>query len=207
MKTPVLAVPAAAITILMLFANESALAASCKFQDNTEDLFAGVTIVRTKWDRISPNWEKALEKYIGYVSASTEGEDTFLSVRIRHLEKARFKPTKDELANALVVPQGTELMVVMADKTIVAIPSVGLVEGKSVVHSPYSKTYNSDDYIVVTNADVKYKVDVAAAEALVAQDATIMRMVTNAGHHDIPMHKNSLDGIKKAVTCLSSAPQ
>ena len=207
MTKTVFAVLVITTAVLMLLGNGPVLAATCKYQDNTEDLFAGVTIVRTKWDRISPNWEKAFEKYIGYVSASTEGEDTFLRVRIRHLEKSRFKPTKDELANALVVPEGAELSVVMADKMIVSIPSVGLVEGKSVVHSPYSKTYNSDDYIVVTNADVKYKVDMAAAEALVAQDATIMRMVTNACHHDIPMHKNSLDGIKKAITCLSSAPE
>ena len=192
--------------ISILLGNGSTLAASCKFQDNTEDLFAGVTIVRTKWDRISPNWEKPLEKYIGYVSASTEGEDTFLSVRIRHLEQARFKPTKDELANALVVPKGAELVVIMADKTIVALPAAALAEGETVIHSPYSKSYNSDDYIVITNADVKYEVDAAAAEALLAQDATIMRMVTTASHHDIPIHKRSLDGIKNAITCLSSAP-
>ena len=203
----VFAVLAITTAVLMLLGNGPVLAATCKYQDNTEDLFAGITIVRTKWDRISPNWEKALEKYIGYVSASTEGEDTFLRVRIRHLEKSRFKPTKDELADALVVPEGAELSVVMADKTIVAIPSVGLVEGKSVVHSPYSKTYNSDDYIVVTNADVKYKVDVAAAEALVAQEAKMMQMVTSTRQLEVPMHKNSLDGIKKAISCLSSAPE
>lgn len=138
--------------ISILLGNGPTLAATCKFADNTEDLFAGVTIVRTKWDRISPNWESKYEKYIGYVSASSEGENTFLSVRIRHLDQARFKPTKDELANALVVPEGTELVVIMADKTMVALPAAALAEGETVVHSPYSKTYNSDDYILITKA-------------------------------------------------------
>ena len=193
--------------ISILLGNGPTLAATCKFADNTEDLFAGVTIVRTKWDRISPNWERTYEEYIGYVSASSEGENTFLSVRIRHLDQARFKPTKNELANALVVPEGTELVVIMADKTTVALPAAALAKGETVVHSPYSKTYNSDDYILITNAEVKYEVDAAAAEALVAQDATIMRMATTAGHHDIPMHKRSLDGIKNAISCLSSAPE
>ena len=185
----------------------SASAASCKFADNVEDLFAGVTIVRTKWDRISPNWEKAYEKYISYVAASTEGEDTLLNVRIRHLEQAKFKPLKDELADILVVPEGTELQVIMADKTIVALPSAGLVEGEHEIYSPYSERYNSDSYVVITTADVKYSVDEAAIAALTAQDATTMRMVTASGHHDIPVHKNSLDGITNAVTCLSAAPK
>ena len=197
----------AVIVIQLLFSINIASAASCKFADNVEDLFAGVTIVRTKWDRISPNWESGSEKYIGYVAASTEGEDTFLNVRIRHLEQAKFKPLKDELADILVVPEGTELQVIMADKTIVALPSAGLVEGEHEIYSPYSERYNSDNYVVITTADVNYAVDEAAIAALMAQDATTMRMVTAAGHHDIPIHKNSLDGIKKAVTCISSAPQ
>ena len=197
----------AIIVTSFLFSINIASAASCKFADNVEDLFAGITIVRTKWDRISPNREKGDEKYIGYVAASTEGEDTFLSVRIRHLEQARFKPLKDELADILVVPEGTELLVIMADKAIVALPSAGLVEGEHEIYSPYSERYNSDNYVVITTADVKYAVDDAAIAALTAQDATTMRMVTAAGHHDIPIHKNSLDGIKNAVTCISSAPQ
>jgi hypothetical protein len=196
----------AIIVLPLLFSINIASAASCKFADNVEDLFAGITIVRTKWDRISPNWEKAYEKYIGYVAASTEGEDTFLNVRIRHLEQAKFKPLKDELADILVVPAGTELQVIMADKTIVALPAAGLVEGEHEIFSPYSERYNSDTYVVITTADVKYSADAAAIAALSAQDATTMRMVTASGHHDIPIHKNSLDGIKNAVSCLSSTP-
>lgn len=197
----------AVLVIPVLLGVDPAVAASCKFADNTADLFSGVTIVRTKWDRISPNWEKVQEKYIGYVSASSEGEDTFLSVRIRHLQKLRFKPTKDELANALVVPEGAELMVIMADKTRVAIPAAESVAAENEVFSPYSKQYGGDDYILISNADVKYVVDEAAVEALSAQEATIMHMVTSAGHHDIPLHKNSLSSIRNAINCLSSAPE
>jgi len=192
--------------VSVLFGASPASAASCKFADNVEDLFAGVTVVRTKWDRISPNWEKAHEEYIGYVSASSEGEETFLNVRIRHLQLARFKPTKDELDDILFVPQGTRLMVTMADKSSVGIPAADLVEGQYEIHSPYSKSYGGDDYVVITTADVKYVVDAVAAEALTAQDATLMRMLTSAGHHDIPIHKRSLDGIKNAISCLTSAP-
>jgi hypothetical protein len=179
------------------------LAAKCKIADNTEDLFAGVPIIRTKWDRISPNWEKSLEEYIGYVSASSEGEETYLHIRLRHLEPLRFKPTKDELANALRVPAGTELRVMMADNSVIALPAAELSVGETVVHSPYSKTYNTDDYIVITNADVKYAVDATAADELNAQDAAMFRLQSSSRSHDIQIHKKSLDAIKKALACVA----
>jgi hypothetical protein len=186
-----------------LLGSGSAQAAKCKLADNTEDLFAGVTIIRTKWDRISPNWEKPLEEYIGYVSASSEGEATYFHIRLHHLEQVRFKPTKDELANALRVPEGTELLVMMADKSVIALPAAELSVGEVVIHSPYSKTYNTDDYIVITNADVKYAVDVATFDELMAQDAAMFRLQSSTRNHDIPIHKNSLDAIKIALACVA----
>ena len=179
------------------------LAAKCKLADDVADLFAGVPVIRTKWDRISPNWEKPLEEYIAYVSASSEGEEIYLHIRLQHLDKVRFKPTKDELANALRIPEGTELLIKMAGESGITLPLAELSVGEVVVHSPYSKTYNTDDYIVVTNADVKYVVGATAADELAAQDAAILRLQSSTRNHDIPIHKNSLDAIRTALACVA----
>ena len=192
-----------AITALLV--NGSALAAKCKYEEETADLFSGVKTVRTKWNKLTPWGEKGVHFWSAkgetsiFVSVISEGGDKRLGIRIKFKRKSQFKPTREELENAILVPAGTNLLIKLADDTVVALPALELAQGVSGFTRPYAN--GTDDYILVTQAVIEYGLDASAAEALTAQRAVALGIVTSTGRFDIPVTKKNRDDIKQAIEC------
>ena len=198
----------------MLGAGETVNAASCKFQDDSVDKFTKVHSMWTRWEPLSSVMGSMFGKsskgphevYEAYVSARFEGDNDYLIINIGVEDYIEMRPPPYELENAIVVPEDSQLLVLMADGAILHLPVASAHNFDANFLAPnYGSNSSKNDYWKFVDANISYKLDEQTITALSAQDATNMRIEAGDTYYDIDIHKKSTGDMAATLECLRQA--
>ena len=174
----------------------------CKYQENSVDKFTKKKMVWTKWNHTISWFNESAHNVNGYVSVMAEGDETYLGIKIKFQTKGRRKPTKESLDNAIVVPDGAQLLITMEDETAVRLNSDAEVHGKSSYSKPYSGINHTPDYVVQTSAVLRYQMDAGALADLTNQGAIHVQLQEVNRDFHFEIDKKSINDIKHAIECV-----
>ena len=174
----------------------------CKYQENSVDKFTKQKMVWTKWNHTISWFNESAHHVNGYVSVIAEGDATYLGIKIKFETKGRRKPTKDSLDNAIVVPDGAQLLITMADGTAVRLSSDAEVHGKSSYSKPYSGINKTPDYVVQTSAVLRYQMDAGTLADLKNQGAVHVQLQEVNRDFHFEIDKKSMNDIRHAIECV-----
>lgn len=180
----------------LCFVSESH-AADCSFEVDSIDKFTKVHTRQTWWDSLGRLNQEILGDTQGYVAGLAVDEDRFLGFKLTFEWSKKKEPTPYELATAIAVPAGSPLLVLLEDESVVEL----LAGSNAEVRSDYG--YESGKYRVETTAIVRYVLTDEAADALVTQKATDVRLVYKGGQYDMEIGKKSKGDIRQAVRCVA----
>lgn len=189
-----------AIVVLALSASPAAVAAECDYETNETDKFTKVRTVRTDWALLTSAKGGDAKTYT-YISALTEGDAHYLSVKISAYKYTNYRPRDYQLEDIIVVPEGARLRVLMADGTIVDLHNSRPESAESSYTEPGNGPLATGDYTVTSEIAMGYTLDAATASALLAQQASRIRVETADGNRDVELHKISRDDIRNAIRC------
>lgn len=189
-----------AIAVLALSASPAAVAAKCKYETNETDKFTKVRTVRTRWDLLTSTGGGDADTYT-YVSALAKGDSHYLSVKISAHKYTNYRPRDYQLEDIIVVPEGARLRVLMADGTIIDLHNSRPESAESSYTAPGNGPLSTGDYTVTSEIAMGYTLDAPTAAALLAQQATHIRVETADGNRDVKLHEISRDDIRNAIQC------
>ena len=172
-------------------------AADCSFEVDSVDKFTKVQTRQTWWDSLGRLNQEMFGDTQGYVAGLAIDEERFLSFKLTFKWSKKKEPTPYELHTAIVVPAGSPLLVLLEDESVIEL----LAGSSAEVRSDYG--YESGKYRVETTAIVHYVLTDEAADALVAQKATDVRLVYQGGQYDMEIGKKSKGDIRQAVRCVA----
>lgn len=200
----------ALIAATMLLVSTTANAAKCKFQDDSVDKFTKVHSMWTDWEPLVSTYSKPPEGphevYLAFVSAKFEGDDDYLIVSIAVDEFIPMKPPPYELKDAIVVPENSQLLILLADGTIVGLPVQGPHSYNAAFFPPgVGANTSKKEYWKNFYANITYTLDEETLAALTGQDATNIRIEAGDTYYDIDIHKKSMGDLTMTLECLQQA--
>lgn len=182
------------------------------------DKFTNQLAVSTEWEDISHPMRPGGRAMTGFVSALSLGDqsteysakieeehDKFLFLQIEYLRPKKTFPTEDELQNSISVPSGGELLIGMADGSVVTLHATNAVTGETAYESP--DPYSGDNFWLTSKASVNFKLDADAQAALTTTEARAVRLRTASGDLDVRIHDGGTDNIQKVINCVTGAMQ
>lgn len=203
-----------ALTALLLISVPmlaNAKSTECEFQQVDVDPFTRkAAFVATERYRLT-NWlGGVIRRELGenaefQVSAIREKDQDYLSLKVRFRRSNADEPSGDDIRNGLVIPEGAQLFILMADDSVTTLFSDQTVIADT--------RYEVDDgeYVIDSSTEVRYRLDAETAEALVSQDAMIARFVAKSeslgfvnagGFFSFELAKSSRGYFGKAIGCL-----
>ncbi len=186
-----------AITISTLLGSSPVLAAgsSCQYAQNAVDKSSGELVVVVRYKELTHPLRHETREMTGLVSARAEDDKRFLSIQIEYVRQDTGQ-TQEDLDKSVVVPEGGELKVAMADGSVISLRAYADVVADTTPGPPgWFTSYAAFQYIM--DAD-----DMAA---LMAQPSKAVRIMTVTGQHDVRFYKNNFDDIRHALECLKGA--
>lgn len=170
-------------------------AAECKYAENSVDKSTQAMIVITKWEQLT-HWAREVRREMtAYVSASSYGGEKYLRLRIEYVRSPSTAAKQDPPGNAVLILEGGELMIAMSDGVVLKLPAYKGVAGNTIYDDPHPGW-------LTTKAMIMYELDAGTADALTAQSAKALRVMTDSGHHDVRIHKSNVDDIRRAIECV-----
>ncbi len=181
-----------------IVASSDAAAADCKFDTDETDKFTKVRTLATRRESLESFWGDASkdEQKDIYVSVWHRSGDHLLKLRIVFTSYVNRMPPPYELRNAIVIPKGSRLLVMMADGSIVTLLS------KDSINKDARATWTSSGATVDAGATINYPLDDELMAALTHQGATKIRVAAADTHYDFKVHEKSLDDIGDAIRCI-----
>ncbi len=206
MKTFILAWTAVSIMASAPAAN----AGECRYETDEIDSFTKEQLFATKALRLMSWFKVVLDKSKGHnstirVSAIREGEQTFLALEVRLRKTSAEEPSGEDLRTGLTIPEGAELLILMADRSIVSLHSDKAVTANT------RYEYDEGNYLIKSSGTIRYRLDADTIEALSSQDATKvrfagtsgrLRFVNEKGNVDFEITKKATGYFKDSILCL-----
>jgi len=200
----------AAATVTLLLSGGSAIAAGCVYKQKEIDVFTKERMVRTDWDALHGSASRFFGQMIGSLSvldvaATREGDRRFLDFKVKLSDTTMYTPKDKELRDAIAVPKGASLTIVLADETTIEVYADKTARGNTKVK------YDKGIYVVKSTLTSRYALDDVTIKALVAQEALAVRMTvsngifefTSGGNHiDFGIHEKSKGGIRDVIYCV-----
>jgi hypothetical protein len=178
----------------MLFATTAASAAKCKFQTDTVNVFTGEKIRWTKWDTFTLRIDK--DHYV-LLSGISEGDRRYLGLR-PHVSKLQMeRPTKADLDNALVIPVGGKLSIVLSDDSALELHS-----DQGLIGDSDFEILKSGEYSLNTDAIIKYSLNNYTMKTLAAQRIKRLRLETVDGNIDFEFSGKGSSKHKEKLACV-----
>jgi len=194
------------LALLALLTAPSALAAKCSYATNTKDKFTKETTVQTDWNSLHGLFDFSSDSdFTMSISAYAPNDEQYLIVKISAMKFSDTEPRAYELEDLIVVSEGASLMVMMKDESVVELFSSQRRSARTHVLKPNAGSNITDNYVIDYDIDARYVLDAESAEALSAQDATHIRVVSDNKNYDIEIHKRSVGDIRNAVGCIQQA--
>ena len=202
-----------AITTLMLAASPAANAASCKFKQNKVDDFTQQRLIKVDWVDMTSWTSSKFKRTIGdrkdiEIAAESAGGRSLLKFRLKLSDAVRNPPTERDLYNALYVPAGSSLEIVMADESIIELIVDEEVRGTN------RAKYDDGSWVVTSKFTVRYPVDDALAKRLTQEDIVYLRVaarsykydfVSEQGTIEFNINKKAQEAFKTVFGCLQQA--
>ena len=170
-------------------------AAECKYAENSVDKSTRAMIIITKWEQLTHWMREVRREMTAYVSASSYGGEKYLRLRIEYVRSPTTAAKQDPPGNAISISEGGELMIAMSDGAVLKLPASKAVVGNTIHDDPHPRW-------LTTKATIMYELDADTADALTAQSAKAVRVMTDSGHHDVRIHKSNVDDIRRAIECV-----
>lgn len=199
-----------AVLLLAMLSTSTVSAAECKYKQNETDMFTKQRVITTEWDSLKSGTSKVFGKVLGdwsdfEVGGMREGEQLFLRFKVELSDTAWHEPLDSQLKNAVLIPDGTSLTVVMADKSEVLLYAEKAVWGRTTAEP------DNGVYVVRSTLVASYPLNEETAQALAAQEASHVSMTVHRTHFEFGMdgrfveldiHDKSKGGIRDAIDCL-----
>ena len=197
----------------MLAASPAADAASCKFKQNEIDDFTQQRLLKIDWVDMTGWMSSTFKRTIGdrkdiEIAAESAGGRSLLKFRLRLSNAVRKQPYEHDLYNALYVPAGSNLEIVMADESIIELMVDEEVRGTS------RAKYDDGWWVVTSKFTVRYPVGDALAERLAHEDVVYLRVaarshnydfVTEQGTIEFNINKKAQQAFRNVFGCLQQA--
>ena len=177
----------------MMFSVEAA-SAKCKFQTDVLNVFTNEQIRWTNWD--SFRLSITMGNYV-VVNGISEGERKYLGLRLQVTKQQPDRPTKHDLDNAFVVPEGAKLLLRMADDSIIELHT-----DEEVVGDSDFGMNNNGVYTITSEPVVKYPLDTDSMSALTAQRVKQIRLSTTDRDIDFEFGKKGSKKMQEALLCI-----
>ena len=140
------------------------------------------------------------------VSAVRERNQDFLGLKVRLRRTSGREPSGDDIRNGLIVAKEAELLILMADRSVVKLYSDEAVTANT--------RYEIEDgaYVIDTSTTIRYRLNASSAEQLTQQDAVRMRFnasgrlgfVNQSGHVDFKITEKARERFRQAIVCLQN---
>ena len=138
------------------------------------------------------------------MSAVRELDQDFLALKVRLRRTSGREPSGDDIRNGLIVTKEAELLILMADRSVVKLYSDEAVTANT--------RYEIEDgaYVIDTSTTIRYRLNASSAEQLTKQDAVRMRFnafgrlgfVNQSGHVDFKITEKARVRFRQAIVCL-----
>lgn len=199
-----------ALLIIALPMIASASATECEYERDEINAFTKEQLVATKalklmsWFKVFMNKEKGHNSEIR-VYAVRENEQSFLALEVRLRKTSADQPSGEDLRTGLTIPEGAELLILMADRSIVSFYTDKAVTANT------RYEYDEGNYLIKSSATIRYRLDASTTEALTSQDATKvrfagtsgrLRFVNEKGNVDFEITKKATGYFKESILCL-----
>ena len=137
----------------------------------------------------------------GDVGVSEAEHDKMLFLKIEHFWEKKTFPTDDDVQNSISVPAGGELLIGMADGSIVTLYANSAKTAETTYKTP--KPHSGRSFWLTSIATIGYKLDANALAALKNTEARAVRLKTATGNLDVRIHNGGTDNIQNVVKCIS----
>jgi hypothetical protein len=195
-----------ALAAIVFVTQASANAADCKFEKNELDKFTKVKIVQTEWDRLTTG-PKFFSPFAVYTSIRVKDDKTFLGIKLAMTEHDKYRPRAYQLNNRFTIAEGAELLLLMADGSIVELRTPTGMKINATYQDPKNMEY-IEDFQIESAGALEYALDEATIAALAAQEVTHLRIagLTRYGnpyntYFDVWVREKMMGSIRKAVNC------
>jgi hypothetical protein len=205
-----------AIAVSTLFMSPAALAADCVFETDRVDPFTQRAVVVTDWEEMTKDVSNKFKHPKGFISARRDGNQKTLAIRMRTWSKSSPfqrnvpgpRPSDGYLYNALVADEGSKLLLLLADETIVELYTDRTIRGISDSAGVASSEWDSmsritwDTYDIRGIITLRYPLDDDAYTALSSYPVKNIRLSTNGRDHDFKLRNETYGGVSRALACL-----
>ena len=193
------------VIALLMLAGSPAYAAKCFFQVDTVDVVTGEPIRWTEWKPLR-TWANQAKTYAQFAVVA-EGDRRFLgvSVGIKPDLMIDERPSKDYLDNLIVAPEGSRLLMMLADESVLELTTSQDYSGEARFWHPQTVNNKAKQYRVSAMIELKYELDAAALTSLRAQGVTDVRVSTASGDYDFSSGKKPSARIQEMLACIDDA--
>jgi hypothetical protein len=189
------------IAIMLLAIHSPAQAAKCKYEINSTDKFTKVKTQKTKWASLDP-WSVIIgsDSYlVASISAALNAESRTLGLQLIRQKSSSYRPRDYELQDVIVIPEGSRLLILMADDTILELPALHEVRASA----QYSATNkNATEFAIKSIAEINFALDGPTTEALMKQEAKRIRVEAQDRNYDVIIDEALRDNFQWALGCI-----
>lgn len=198
--------------LLLAFLTSGAYAADCEFNRDEVNPATNERYVQTKrvmlTDRGVGFVSRVMKGHASEILASAvgKGSENYVLLQIRLQRTYAEMLNEDDLRDALTVPEGAKMMILMADDSIVSLHASQTAMAKT------ETGFDSDGNLTVgVRTAIFYGLDDSTAKVLAGQDAMVVRIAAKSGRMNLIGRENSINfgttktskgAFKRAVLCL-----
>jgi len=194
----------AVLVAVLVISNGLAHAAKCKPIEDEFDATLGVRVVAFDWKNLSHPMRPVGREMTGGVGVRAHGSRIFLIIGIEWLRFIKTFPTPDMINNSLSISEGSELLIGLADGSVITLHSTEAVIGETTYETP--KPHSGKSFAVTSKVSAHYEIDEAAQAALLAQGAMAVRMRTSTdGDQDVRIYSGGREHIREVIECIREA--
>lgn len=204
-------------TTLVLLSHSFAYAASCKYEKNSIDKFTKIKVVQTDWERLTA-LPKVFSSASVYVSGLVDRDQKYLSIKFAVSEFVKYRPRSFALNARFSIPDGAELLLLLADDSLITLHAAGGIsidaEVKSVerlgkLDIADMKILTKKEFQIDSGGILNYALDESDIAALVTQDVIAVRLAgvrkytdVYDEHLDFLVRDKSAGEIRKTLECI-----
>lgn len=190
------------IAAILMFGFHEASAAKCKYGEDSVDPFTKVKTLTTKFDPLTSSWMAHQRELDASIAVNSVDGELQLWVFLDYTRRPRFAPSEGELRDTIVVPDGSPLFIMMADRSTTKLAAIGDVRKNATSLRPEDHDFESNHYTIQAVATIRYELKPEAVQALSSQYATSIRITAANRNFDVEIHKKSFEDFQNAIRCI-----
>jgi len=181
------------LAVSMFFSVATANAAKCKYNVDTVNHRTGEKVRWTKWNTFRLRQDPVM------LAVVAEGDRKYLALRMNGSRGTRTeRPTVEVLDSELIVQEGANLLVLMADESVLELHAE-----KEVIADSYYYVMKNGTYDMHFNVIIKYELDAGALIELTSKRLKVLRLSAGDEDFDFEFGDKGSDRVSKALVCIN----